>query len=113
MPFERGIAVATLSIMFTLVRFATIAVSVLALVFVLAACGEAVACGGCIHACCVKTDQPDRRRPGVLARLAQACARLIQVVRPTLSMAVAQSPKWASAVPVPQLLAVKVAQLRV
>lgn len=99
--------------MLVLLRFMTIAISVLVFVVVLTVCGEAVACGGCLHACCVKTDRPERRRDGVVARLAQACQRLVEGVRPAFGVAATPLFGWPPTPGTPLLLEVKVAQLRV
>jgi len=99
--------------MFTFLRFTAIALSVLVFAVVLTVCGEAVACGGCVHACCVKTDRPDRRKDGVVADIVKAFDRLIQAVRPKSSIAMVPPLERAWSPPMTPLLASKVAQLRI
>lgn len=111
--FCHGMTVAIVAGMCAFLRFMTIAISVLVLVIVLTVCGEAVACGGCLHACCVKIDRSDRRQEGVVAKLLQACSTLLGGVRPTPTVAVAALPGWAPVQLTSPLLEAKVAQLRV
>lgn len=100
-------------VMFTLLRFTAIALSVLVFAVVLTVCGEAVACGSCVHACCVKTNRPDQREDGVVAGIVKACDRLIQAVRPTSSIVMAPLLERVWSPPVAPLLASKTAQLRI
>lgn len=108
-----GMAVAILPCMFSLLRFTTIALSVLVFAVVLTVCGEAVACGGCVHACCVRTDRPERRREDTVAQIANAGDRLVEAIRPASVILAIPLTEGSSGPSSPPLLAAKVAQLRI
>lgn len=105
--------VAILSSMYALMRFTAIVFSVLVFAIVLTACGEAFACGGCVHACCVKTDRPDRRQQSAVEQISTACDKAVHFAPSAASLTTAPLLQVASAQPTPPLLAAKVAQLRI
>lgn len=99
--------------MFQPMRFLLMVLCVL--VFAVAFCvgGEAVACEGCVHACCLRTERVERRRDGIVTGMKQASERValtaLSLVAPSVGGRVLldRSAVYAS------LLAVEAAGLRI
>lgn len=79
--------VAMLSGMFALMRFTAIALSVLVFAVVFSVCGEAVACGGCAHPCCLRADRIERSRDQVVSRLLPVLREALPMKPDALSVA--------------------------
>lgn len=68
-----GTCVAIIRHMVGLMRFTAIALCLLVFAVVFSVCGEAVACGTCGDACCLKADRTERR-DGMISRSITACS---------------------------------------
>lgn len=98
--------------MYVFLRLTTITLGVLAFAIVFSVCGEAFACGGCSHFCCIKTDRTERRR-SVVGEIVKAVSKFAPVPNPSSGVAGASVYDRFRGQSASLCLAPKVAQLRI